>query len=84
MQKCEIAEKCRKTLLHNRKLRRVNLVAEKGKKFIFAVETEDKPALQRIPLNFGLNVYTQTGSDRMVLWSPFHRALGPTSFLERT
>ena len=66
------------------KVKKSQSCGRKRKKVHFAVEIEDKPTLQRIPLNFGLNVCTQTGSGRMVLWSPFHRALGPTSFLERT
>ena len=31
------------------------------------VETEDKPTLQRLPLDIGLNVCAQTSSGRMVL-----------------
>ena len=48
-----------------------------------AAKTEDKPTLQHLPLDFGLNVCAQSGSGRMVLWSPFHGALDPTSFLEK-
>ena len=47
------------------------------------VETEDKPTLQRLPLDFGLNVCAQIGSGKMVLWNPFRGAPGPTFFLEK-
>ena len=47
-------------------------------------KAEDKLTLQRLPLEFGLIVCAQTGSGRMVLWSPFRQALGITSFLEKS
>ena len=52
-----------KVLLHNKKVRPV-------------AETEDKPTLQRLLMDFRLNVCAQIGSGRMVLWSPFSRAPG--------
>ncbi|KAK9992055.1 hypothetical protein SO802_027040 [Lithocarpus litseifolius] len=46
-------------------------------------KAKDKLTLQRLPLDFGLNVCAQTNSGRMVLWSLFRKALDPTSFLEK-
>ena len=43
------------------------------RKVHFVAEIEDKPTLQHLLLDFGLNVCAQIGSGRMVLWSPFSR-----------
>ena len=85
------SRKCRNVTLQKnaedviaqQKVKKSQSCGRKWKKVHFAVETKDKLTLQRLPLNFGLNVCTQTGSGRMVLWSPFRVALGPTSFLEK-
>ena len=48
-----------------------------------AAKAEDKLTLQRLSLDFGLNVCAQTRSSRMVLWSPFLEVPSLTSFLEK-
>ena len=67
--------------------RRFYCIAEKSamcwRKVHPTTKAEDKLTLQCLPLDFGLNVCVQTDSDKMVLWSPFREALGPTSFLEK-
>ena len=75
----EVFTEQQKVLLHSRK---VSPMAKIREKFLLR-QKEDKPTLQRFPLDFGLNICTQTGSSRMTLWSPFCEARGPTSFLEK-
>jgi len=85
------SRKCRNVTLQKnaedvtaqQKVKKSQSCGRKWKKVHFTAETKYKPTLQRLPLNFELNVCAQTGSDRMVLWSPFRVALGPTSFLEK-
>ena len=82
-----------KVLLHNRQFyymtesfaaqQKSQTCGRNWRKVLSAAEIEDKPILQCLPLDFGLNICTQTGSDRMVLWSPFRGAPDPTSFLEK-
>ena len=47
------------------------------------VEKKNKPTLQCLPSDFGLNICAQTRSGRMVPQSPFRGAPGLTSFLEK-
>ena len=68
-----------KILLHSKK----SVLWQNWRKVPSMTETEDKPTLQCLPLDFGLNVCTQTNSGRIVLWSPFCKAPGLTSFLEK-
>ena len=87
-------KKVQKTLLHSRKFyctaenftthQKSQPYGKNWRKVPSAVETEDKPTLQRLPLDIGLNVCAQTSNARMVLWSPFCEALDPTSFFQKT
>ena len=49
----------------------------------FAIETENKPNLQRHPLDFRLNVCAQTGVAEWDLGAHSTGVLGPTFFLEK-
>ena len=48
----------------------------------FAIGTKNKPSFQYCPLDFGLNVYAQSGSGKMRPWSPFRESVKP-NFLPR-
>ena len=62
--------------------RKVNIVVETGEKFLLQQEQRISPLCHVFP-RLGLSVCAQTCSGRVVLWSPFCRALGPTSFSEK-
>ena len=64
-----------KSQLHSR-TRKINVPS--------AVETRNKPSLQRHPLNFGLNVYAQIGSNRIGPWRSFYRSVNPNFLLRKS
>ena len=85
------SRKCRNVMLQKnaedviaqQKVKKSQSCGRNQRKFPSAAKMENKPILQRLPLDFGLNVCTQTGSGKMVLQSPFREAPDPTSFLEK-
>ena len=56
--------KMQKTLLHSRKLSQS--CGKNWRKVPSAVEMENKPNFQHLPLDIGLSVCAQTSNDRMV------------------
>ena len=72
-----------KNLIATQKVKKSLFCSKRWRKVPSVVEVKNKPSLQHRPLDFGFNVYTQTGNSKMGPWSPFHESIGLTPFLEK-